>query len=151
MLLSFLKEILSKRKTDRHSAMMQTIGGLVFLGLWLLLKSDTALLFGILWLVLAVFYLARSSFGFERGDSESASLDQARQAEYVRVLAWAAICVYMLYRGTVFAMNGKPEGAGIRFVLAVLFAVVPCFHTVLPRKKFDRKDVVDFARNPNHH
>lgn len=127
MLLSFLKEILSKQITDRHSAVMQTIGGLVILGLWLLFKSDTALFFGILWLVLAVFYLARSSFGFERGDSESASLDQARQAEYVRAGLWAVIGVYFAYRGTMYVMHGKPQSAAVCFMLAVMGVGVALF------------------------
>ena len=88
---------------------------------------DTALQFGIFFGLLGVFYIARGSLGVAEPADATPAMAQQRQVQYLKSLFFAAVGIFLLYRGIMFAIHDKPEGCAIRLLIAALAIGIALF------------------------
>ena len=121
----------TKRDTDRGNALFHSISSLSLFALWFTLRlnyrMDTALQFGIFFGLLGVFYIARGSLGVTKPTDATPTMAQQRQVQYFKSLFFAAVAIFLLYRGIMFALNDKPEGCAIRLLIAALAIGIALF------------------------
>ena len=128
MLTYLYKKYFTRLESDSIYAAIHTASSLVLFSLWFALQSSyrmqAAIQFGVLFALLAIFHMARRIFGWRPTEPFPFSADRERQIQYIHTGLWAALAVFLLYRGILFALHDHPAGSAIRLLVA---GVAGCF------------------------